>query len=42
MTATDNLASQRVLERAGFLRRPDQVVDPEDGPLWRWELALRA
>jgi RimJ/RimL family protein N-acetyltransferase len=40
MTATDNLASQRVVERAGFVRLPDQVVDPEDGPLWRWELAL--
>jgi RimJ/RimL family protein N-acetyltransferase len=41
MTATDNHASQRVVERAGFTRLPEQVVDPEDGPLWRWELLLR-
>jgi RimJ/RimL family protein N-acetyltransferase len=40
MTATDNVASQRVVERVGFVRRPDVVVDPEDGPLWRWELVL--
>jgi RimJ/RimL family protein N-acetyltransferase len=38
MTAVDNIASQRVVERVGFVRRPDVVVDPEDGPLWRWEL----
>ena len=42
MTATDNLASQRVVERVGFTRLPGQVVDPEDGPLWRWELGLAA
>jgi RimJ/RimL family protein N-acetyltransferase len=42
MTATDNVASQRVVERAGFTRLPEPVVDPEDGPLWRWELALGA
>jgi RimJ/RimL family protein N-acetyltransferase len=40
MTATDNVASQRVVERAGFTRLPEPVVDPEDGQLWRWELAL--
>jgi RimJ/RimL family protein N-acetyltransferase len=40
MTATDNVASQRVVERVGFTRLPEPVVDPEDGPLWRWELAL--
>ena len=42
MTATDNVASQRVVERVGFTRSPDPVVDPEDGPLWRWELGLPA
>ncbi len=40
MTATDNLASQRVVERAGFTRLPEHVIDPEDGPLWRWQLSL--
>jgi RimJ/RimL family protein N-acetyltransferase len=42
MTATDNVASQRVVERVGFSRLATQVVDPQDGPLWRWELRLRA
>ena len=42
MTVTDNVASQRVVERLGFARLPEPVVDPEDGPLWRWELALAA
>jgi RimJ/RimL family protein N-acetyltransferase len=30
------LASARVLEKCGFARVPD-VVDPEDGPVWRFE-----
>ena len=29
-------ASTRVLARCGFERTPD-VVDPDDGPVWRWE-----
>jgi [ribosomal protein S5]-alanine N-acetyltransferase len=29
-------ASTRVLEKCGF-RHVEDVVDPEDGPVWRWE-----
>lgn len=29
-------ASTRVLQKCGF-RHTDSVVDPEDGPVWRWE-----
>ena len=29
-------ASTRVLRKCGF-RHTDDVVDPEDGPVWRWE-----
>ena len=29
-------ASTRVLAKCGF-HRVDDVVDPEDGPVWRWE-----
>ena len=29
-------ASTRVLTKAGF-RNVGQVIDPEDGPVWRWE-----
>jgi len=32
-------ASTRVLEANGF-RMVAEVEDPEDGPVWRWELAL--
>jgi ribosomal-protein-alanine N-acetyltransferase len=32
-------ASTRVLTKCG-LRHTDSVVDPEDGLVWRWELAL--
>ena len=42
MTATDNMASQRVVERVGFTRLPEPVVDPEDGPMWRWEKPLES
>ncbi|MBN1360088.1 MAG: GNAT family N-acetyltransferase [Sedimentisphaerales bacterium] len=31
-------ASTRVLEKCGFTQI-GEVVDPEDGPVWRWELA---
>lgn len=29
-------ASTRVLEKCGF-KHVDDVIDPEDGPVWRWE-----
>jgi hypothetical protein len=32
-------ASTRVLEKAG-LRLVGKALDPEDGPVWRWERAL--
>jgi RimJ/RimL family protein N-acetyltransferase len=32
-----NDASARVLTKCGFTRI-GQVVDPEDGPVWRWEI----
>jgi RimJ/RimL family protein N-acetyltransferase len=38
-TLPERNASTRVLLRNGFIRAGD-VVDPEDGPVWRWELAL--
>jgi RimJ/RimL family protein N-acetyltransferase len=41
MTALDNDASQRVLERCGFVR--GDVVDTEgEGPMIRWTRTLRA
>lgn len=33
-------ASGRALARAGFVQA-DAFEDPEDGPVWYWELALR-
>lgn len=30
-------ASTRVLTKCGF-RHTDDVIDPDDGPVWRWEL----
>jgi RimJ/RimL family protein N-acetyltransferase len=42
MTAVDNLPSQRVLERLGFTRLDGVLVDEDDGPLYRWELAIGA
>ncbi|HZV05246.1 MAG TPA: GNAT family N-acetyltransferase [Gemmataceae bacterium] len=35
-TKLDNPASARVLEKCGF-RRVGEVIDPEDGPVCRWE-----
>lgn len=29
-------ASTRVLTKCGF-RKIDEVIDPDDGPVWRWE-----
>jgi RimJ/RimL family protein N-acetyltransferase len=40
-TATANLASQRVLERNGFVPYGERV-DEEDGPLIRWRYDCRA
>ena len=40
MTAVDNVASQRVLERLGFRLLAAVVEDDEDGPMYRWELAI--
>lgn len=39
LTAADNLASQRVLERTGFVR--GELVEVDDGPMIRWERRLR-
>jgi ribosomal-protein-alanine N-acetyltransferase len=36
-TLPDGAASQRVLQKAGF-RKIGEVVDPEDGVVWRFEL----
>ena len=38
-TLAEVSASTAVLTRCGFARVGD-VVDPDDGPLWRWELSL--
>ncbi len=35
-TLPERNASARILEKLGFTRL-GQVVDPEDGPVWRWE-----
>ena len=32
-------ASTRVLLKCGFTRK-GEIVDPEDGPVWRWERTL--
>ena len=37
-TLPDGIASQRVLAKAGFLK-VGEVVDPDDGLVWRFELA---
>jgi hypothetical protein len=29
-------ASARVLEKSGF-QKTGEIIDPEDGPVWRWE-----
>ena len=35
-TLRENNASTRVLNKCGF-RHLGEVIDPEDGPVWRWE-----
>jgi RimJ/RimL family protein N-acetyltransferase len=39
-TLPESNASTRVLRKCGFLHI-GQVVDPADGPVWRWERAAR-
>lgn len=39
-TLPANNASTRVLGKCGFVRK-DDVVDPDDGPVWRWERVER-
>lgn len=39
-TLPDGIASQRVLQKAGF-RHVGEVVDPEDGLVWRFEIPRR-
>ena len=38
-TLPERNASCRVLEKVGFLHT-GSVVDPEDGPVWRWERSV--
>jgi ribosomal-protein-alanine N-acetyltransferase len=40
-TLPDGVASQRVLKKAGF-QHVGEVVDPEDGLVWRFEVNHRA
>ena len=40
-TLPEKNASTRVLTKCGF-EFVGEVVDPEDGPVWRWEKVLRA
>lgn len=40
-TLPERTASSRVLENAGF-KQVSTVLDPVDGPVWRWELRVRA
>lgn len=37
-TLAETNASTRVLEKVGF-RFDGEIVDPDDGPIWRWSLA---
>jgi [ribosomal protein S5]-alanine N-acetyltransferase len=37
-TLPENKASVHVLERLGFVNVGTVIADPEDGPVWRWEL----
>ena len=39
-TLPERNASCRVLEKVGFAQA-GSVVDPEDGPVWRWERSVR-
>lgn len=39
-TLAERNASCHILEKSGFAHK-GTVVDPEDGPVWRWELPIR-
>ncbi len=39
-TLPERSPSTSVLTRCGF-EKVDEVVDPEDGPVWRWRIRLR-
>ncbi len=39
-TLAEQNASTRVLERCGFLRTAE-LMDADEGPVWRWELQIR-
>lgn len=39
-TLAEPNASTKVLERCGFVRTAE-LIDPDDGPVWRWMLRLR-
>jgi RimJ/RimL family protein N-acetyltransferase len=38
-TLAERNASAKVLERCGFVQA-GELIDPDDGPVWRWELRL--
>ena len=38
-TLAETSPSTSVLERCGF-SKVDELVDPDDGPIWRWEISL--
>jgi ribosomal-protein-alanine N-acetyltransferase len=40
-TLPEESASTRVLRSNGF-RHDSDIVDPDDGPVWRWERVLQA
>jgi [ribosomal protein S5]-alanine N-acetyltransferase len=40
-TLPERNASTTVLERCGFVKSAE-VLDPDEGPVWRWELQLRS
>ena len=39
-TLAEENASTKVLERCGFTRTAE-LMDPDEGPVWRWELQIR-
>ncbi|MBV9007464.1 MAG: GNAT family N-acetyltransferase [Solirubrobacterales bacterium] len=39
-TLAEDNASTKVLERCGFTRTAE-LMDPDEGPVWRWELRIR-
>jgi N-acetylglutamate synthase-like GNAT family acetyltransferase len=38
-TLPEQSSSTSALARCGF-RKADDVIDPEDGPVWRWTIRL--